>query len=173
MEKIVCFYFLFFIYFEVNNNCLFISKFPFFIFTLNIKLYIHTRPLFIFQITFQQRFAKHNLEKQDLECLKELNITADFIVNSFDVYNFLQEGNSQLNEFVACSWKKSGYLNENSSLNADEIKTWLERDLIRALGKENMTVNEIIDPCKNVTGRNVGDTAIKVYNCMNRNLLGF
>ncbi|KAF2898116.1 hypothetical protein ILUMI_08058 [Ignelater luminosus] len=140
-----------------------------------LKLYheIAEMPFWKFSITVQVKFTKKNLENQDLECLKELNLAADFVVNSFDVYHFLQEGNSQLNGFVACSWKKSGYLNEDNSLNTNKMKTWLERDLIESLNKKNITVNDILDPCEYETGENVGDTAVKLYNCINRNLLSY
>uniref|UniRef100_A0A1Y1K173 Uncharacterized protein n=1 Tax=Photinus pyralis TaxID=7054 RepID=A0A1Y1K173_PHOPY len=117
-------------------------------------------------------YDQSGLEGRDYECMKKLNLTVDFVVNGFDEYNFLREGDPELNAFLNCTWRKAGYLTTEGQINPDGLKAWLEVDLIQKKPGIKTTAEDLVRPCQSIRGDDPGDTGIKVYNCIVRTLWG-
>ncbi|KAF5302529.1 hypothetical protein FQR65_LT00901 [Abscondita terminalis] len=129
--------------------------------------------LFSLNIFLFHAYPESALEEQDRDCIKSLNLTAAFVVNNFNKYNLITEGNADMNRFVNCTWTSSGYLSKNGVINPEALITWLQNDLIKKLDENQpkVTAESIVDPCKSIRGDDSGDTAVKVYNCMMRTYL--
>lgn len=83
--------------------------------------------------------------------------------------------NQAFSDFTECSWKKQGLLKANGQINWDEV----HQVILGGLEEESKTNTKqavdniargIIDPCRNVRGNTLGQTAIKVWNCLDGQL---
>ncbi|KAF5285780.1 hypothetical protein FQA39_LY04241 [Lamprigera yunnana] len=118
--------------------------------------------IFCLNIFLINTYPESALEDNDRECIRTLNLTAEFVVNSFDRYNLMIEGNPDLNKFVNCTWTKSGYLTKDGNINPDTITTWIKTDLNKILqDNHKINVRSFVDQCKLLKGEGPGDTAIK------------
>ncbi|KAB0793505.1 hypothetical protein PPYR_13125 [Photinus pyralis] len=120
----------------------------------------------LLNISLVRTLKVSDLDEHDYDCMKLLNLTVDFVMDGFNRYNFLTVGDSELNEFVSCSWSKAGYLTGGSKIDANKIKVWMHENLVKKTPDAKVTAEDLVEPCRDVTGRDSGDTVVKVYNCM-------
>ncbi|KAK4874560.1 hypothetical protein RN001_013920 [Aquatica leii] len=121
--------------------------------------------IFSLNILFIYTFSETGLEDDDRECIKTLNLTVSFVINSFDKYNLLLEGNEEVNKFVNCTWTRLGYLTKNGIINPDALMKWIEKDIIKMDNNQTESIGHtLVNPCKSIKGEDSGDTAVKIPN---------
>lgn len=83
------------------------------------------------------------------------------------------EDDQDFNNFLACFWKKKGYLKQNGEVDFERLKTTIIDVFKEILGGDNFgssignsVAAATVDKCRDVTGTSHGQTASKVQNCI-------
>lgn len=91
---------------------------------------------------------------------------------------FPPEDDQNFNEFFACTWKKQGYQFRNGRLNYNALERMIYSSLKEQAGTNRSAIklarhmaNIAVDECKNKGGNSHGQMAIRMQNCMYKELL--
>ncbi|KAB0793504.1 hypothetical protein PPYR_13124 [Photinus pyralis] len=107
---------------------------------------------------------KTYLEPLDLHCLPKIDKSG----LDYNEKGYIAEGNDDVNEMVRCSWSKIGLLRENGEIDLYKLQRTLENHLVDMYDNYVRTylAAKTISDCENVKGDSVGDTCVKMSNCI-------
>lgn len=97
-------------------------------------------------------------------CYDDLDPINQTIIDEGDDGQKQTDRNLVVKLYFECSFKKSGLLADDGTLNV----TQLTKALQKSKGLKTDLVNGTVEACKDVKGADGGDTAVKVYNCLGR-----
>ena len=108
---------------------------------------------------------------EDYECMAELDLKKEQIETFFDDNYLVILGNPSMDTYSECWIRKMKLLNEKDEFDFFKFNKYVKSDLIDNLGKrkvENIEqlAFEVVENCKVVQGKNIGDLGSRIYNCV-------
>lgn len=97
------------------------------------------------------------------DCLKETGMKRDLVVYYRDTLKFSKHDKKYMT-FLTCSYKKQGYQDADGEIIFETLAEFLEQFYT----KEQVT--GVLDACKTVKGKNAGENAFFVMQCIIENL---
>ncbi|KAF5284896.1 hypothetical protein FQR65_LT13372 [Abscondita terminalis] len=113
---------------------------------------------------FALRDVIDDLSKGIQVCYDKLNDTAAEYIGSINEEEYLEEGVPIIDNFYECTFNESGYVN-NNEINFDILK----QALLKTRDNTKQIVETAIKKCKIIRGISLGDTIVKVLNCLAKN----
>lgn len=121
-------------------------------------------------------------DPEELECVQEQKLNKAEIETLNDPWDKpTSEDNKVLNDFLECSWKKQGTINENGEINWDKVDDIIAEEVKKNIEDNKSNSAEVIssviaggflqnavNKCReeNIHGSSPGQTAAKVQNCV-------
>ncbi|KAF2886815.1 hypothetical protein ILUMI_19358 [Ignelater luminosus] len=137
-----------------------------------MKILIISQLLFItyFQVSLGYLPDRY-VDREDIECITELNLERKTIQEAFGDGFILEEGNPIINDFMVCLFKKMDFMKQDGSLNFPNIKRWAARSFfimldLRDVSNKYEITDEAVTQCETIKGSNIGDTTVRTFNCL-------
>ncbi|KAF2895959.1 hypothetical protein ILUMI_10222 [Ignelater luminosus] len=138
----------------------------------------------IFTVTFLSVLVGalcYTWEPEELQCLEELKIEKALIEDLNDpTKKPCPEDNEDLKNFLECSWKKNGMLDQDNEINWERVEFLLLRSVRKDFQRGKTETEQavalvmggiakaIIDRCheRNIRAETPGLTIVKIQNCL-------
>ncbi|KAF2887352.1 hypothetical protein ILUMI_18821 [Ignelater luminosus] len=116
------------------------------------------------------------LSSGEKECLKELGYEADVLEGAFDMANSIKVNKKEVNDFMACAWRKSNKFTEDYKLNIPVLESGLSYSVRKVLdyeGEQNKrTCESIVNGCiAELKTEDPGEQAAQMHNCFVRRIV--
>lgn len=109
------------------------------------------------------------LNEKEENCVKELQLNRSTI-ETWNIQPLLPEDNKEIKQYLACYWKKLGYLEENGDLNYIKLSEVVRSDLKNRIRSDCLRITAyVVNNCKNAiqNENDEGLKAIRMWNCLN------
>ncbi|KAK5647529.1 hypothetical protein RI129_002421 [Pyrocoelia pectoralis] len=119
-----------------------------------------------------KQFAEVEIKtvQESYECGKQMGQRV-LSLKTPNTHGIFEETNGATNELWGCVWSRLNLINEDSTLNEENLENYFLENMRATAHNTTMTNSSmkfIVQECKHLKGENYGATAIKMHNCIQR-----